>query len=166
MADTSERYALPLLQSGQAQKEVTHNSALARIDAFLHLAVESRVATAPPATPPEPGAWIVAAGATGTWAGHDGALALLDAAGWSFAVPRDGCVAFVRDEGVFAVRAGGVWRSDAWPVRGLAIGGRTLLASVPVTVAPASGGIVIDVEARAAIAALTAAMRAMGLVAG
>lgn len=164
MAELSARYGLPLLQSGQAQKEVTHNSAIAAIDALLHLAVESRVLTALPAAAASPGAWIVAAGATGAWAGHSGQIAILDAGGWSFVVPRDGCLAYVRDESVFAVSMGGSWHADAWPVRALSVNGRTMFATAPIALAAPSGGTVIDVQARAALVALTAAMRAMGLV--
>jgi hypothetical protein len=127
--------------------------------------VESRVLTAPPAAAASPGGWIVAGGATGAWAGRSGQIAILDAGGWSFVIPRDGCLAYVRDEGVFAVCTGGNWHADAWPVRALSVNGRTMLATTPVAIAGASGGAVIDVEARAALAALTGAMRAMGLLA-
>ncbi len=165
MAEASARYALALLQSGQAQKEVTHNSAVAAIDSLLHLAVESRMLAAPPAAASFPGGWIVAGAATGAWAGRTGQIAFLDAGGWSFVAPRDGCLAFVRDEGVFAVSAGGSWHGDAWPVKALTVNGRTMLAVAPVALAGVAGGTVIDVEARAALATLTAAMRVMGLVA-
>ena len=164
MTDKSARYALPLLQSGQAQKEVTHNGAIAGIDALLHLAVENRALSTPPAVPIVPGCWIVGNAAAGGWAGQSGKLAVLDAAGWSFVVPRDGCLAFIRDEGVFAWYATGTWRSDAWPVHALLVGGRTLLGATPGVVASPVGGSVIDVEARASLVALVGALRAMGLV--
>lgn len=165
MAEQTARYALPLLQSGQAQKEVTHNTAVATIDALLHLAVESRTLTAPPVAPLDPGNWIVSAGATGAWSGRTGHVAVLDAGAWSFVSPRDGCLAYVRDEGVFAVRIDGAWHGEAWPVRALTVGGRTMLAATPVALSMPTGGAVIDAEARAAIGILTAALRAMGLVA-
>lgn len=165
MADFSARYALPLLQSGQAQKEVTHNSALASIDALLHLAVESRTLAAPPAVQLNPGSWIIGPSSTGIWSDRTGQIAIFDSAGWSFVSPRDGCLAFVRDEGVFALSVGGSWYGDAWPVRALAVNGRTMLAASPVAVALPSGGTVIDAEARSALVALTAALRGMGIVA-
>lgn len=164
MAERSARYALPLLQSGQAQKEVTHNSALATLDALLHLAVESRALAAPPAAPLDPGSWIVAAAATGSWSGRTGQIAVFDAGGWTFVAPRDGCLAYVRDEAIFAIRIAGAWHGDTWPVHALTVDGRTMLGTPPAALAPPVGGAVIDVEARAALAALTAAVRAMGLV--
>lgn len=165
MADISDRYALPLLQSGQAQKEVTHNQAVAAIDALLHLAVASRSTAIAPPAPVAGSAWIVGAEAGGIWAGRAGMLALFDSAGWSFVAPRDGCLAYVLDEGVYAVRAGGSWHADAWPVRALAIGGRTMLAAAPPVLPPLAGGAVVDVQARAAIETLTNALRGMGLIA-
>ena len=63
----TSRYGLPLLQAGQAQKEITHNEALARIDVLAQLAVDSRAcATVPTAD----GTWIVPSNATGAWAGQ------------------------------------------------------------------------------------------------
>lgn len=165
MADFSARYALPFMQSGQAQKEVTHNSAVAALDALLCLTVESRTLTTPPATSPGTTAWIVAAGATGAWAGHSGHAAIFDASGWSFVVPPDGCLAFIRAEAVFAYCLAGTWHADAWPARALVIGGRTMLAAVPVVIPTPAGGSVIDVEARAGLAAVLTTLRAMGLVA-
>ncbi|QYE33705.1 DUF2793 domain-containing protein [Polymorphobacter sp. PAMC 29334] len=165
MAEVSARYAFALLQSGQAQKEITHNSAIAAIDALLHLAVESRTLAAPPAGATSPASWIVCSVATGAWSGRAGQIAILDAGGWSFVVPRDGCLAYVRDEGVYAVCVGGVWNGAAWPVRALSVNGRTMLAVTPIALAGAAGGTIIDTEARAELAALTSAMRAMGLVA-
>ncbi len=46
MTDTPH-LALPLLAAAQAQKHVTHNEALAMIDALVHLAVKERF-TGPP----------------------------------------------------------------------------------------------------------------------
>lgn len=155
------RYGLPFLQAGQAQKEITHNDALARVDALLHLAVESRHTVAVPTMADT--CWIVAPDATGAWAGHDGQVAVLDDAGWTFVVPLDGCIAFVRDEGVFVHYAGNQWR-DAWTVPSLAIGSLTLTGGAGVLPDP-SGGTVIDVEARATLTALLGALRISGLLA-
>ena len=65
MADVTARFALPVLKAGQAQKEVTHNEALARVDALLHPVVESMALAVPPPAP-EPGrGWLVAAAPSG-----------------------------------------------------------------------------------------------------
>ena len=72
MSEATERHQLPLLQSGQSQKEVTHNEALVRLDALLHLAVESRTASVPLVSPTLGATWIVAVGAAGDWSGQMG----------------------------------------------------------------------------------------------
>jgi hypothetical protein len=164
MAEATDRYALPLLQSGQSQKEITHNEALIRMDALLHLAVESRALASPPSAP-EPGrCWIVAADPTGAWAGQAGRIAQFHAGGWSFIAPADGGLAWVKDEGVFAYFAGGAWRADAWPVKKLQLGGATMLTVRQAAIANPAGGATVDAEARAAIGQVLAALRGHGLI--
>ena len=162
MTDTTDRFALPLIQTGQAQKEITHNEALGLIDSLLQIAVDDIVPTPPPA-PAIGHLWIVAAGATGIWAGRDGALAGFTSAGWTYLPPRDGCVAWVVAVGVFALFRAGSWQVGAWPVRSLTIGGRAVLGATPTPLATVTGGGVVDAEARAAIAAIAAVLRAQGL---
>lgn len=158
------RYGLPLLQSGQAQKEITHNDAVSRLDLLLHLTVESRRTATPPATPVNGTAWVVAVGATGSWAGHVGEIAAYADAGTSFTVPQDGCVAYVRDEGVFSHFRQGAWQ-DRWPVAALSVGGRAVLGGSLATVAAPGGGSVVDVEGRAAFSQLLTALRGLNLIA-
>lgn len=165
MSELTDRYALPLLQVAQAQKEVTHNEAVAGIDALLHLAVETSTLAVPPVAPSAGQAWIIAAAPTGAWAGHAGEVANFSAGGWRFIVPREGCVAWLRDAQRFAIRMGTGWRDDGWPAVGIRIGSRLVLGALPVTLAAPVGGSVVDVEARSAIVVLVAALRAQGLVA-
>ena len=101
---------LPVLEANQAQKHVTHNEALLILDAAIHLAVESRSLTAPPATPADGDRYLVAAGATGAWAGHDGKLAIRQSGGWTFASAREGWRLWISDESAFFVFDGTVWR--------------------------------------------------------
>ncbi|HLZ79899.1 MAG TPA: hypothetical protein VKQ09_11235 [Sphingomonas sp.] len=42
MSDATTRFALPLIAPGQAQKELFHNEALARVDALLQPSVRHR----------------------------------------------------------------------------------------------------------------------------
>lgn len=75
MTDTA-KLGLPLIQAAQAQKHVTVNEALARIDALVQLTLGSVTLTAPPGVPGEGDAYGVPAGATGGWAGKDRQVAL------------------------------------------------------------------------------------------
>lgn len=156
------RHGLALLASGQAQKEVTHNEAILAIDRQLHLSVISRVVVTPPPAPVAGDAYIVPEGAGGAWADRADAIASHDGFGWIFTVPVTGCAAWVADEAGFVMFDGG-W-SDGWPVTGLVVGGRRILAAAPASVADLAGGTTVDTEARAAIAQVIAALRLQGIV--
>lgn len=160
----TQRFDLPLLAAGQAQKEVTHNEALLAVDRLLHLVVESRSQTDPPADPAAGSAYVVPVAATGAWSDHDGQIASHDGFGWTFTPPVRGMVAFVADEGGFALFESS-WAATGWPVTGLRIAGRQVLAAAPSAVPGPAGGTVADLECRSAINALIAALQAQGIVA-
>ncbi|AZO80468.1 MULTISPECIES: DUF2793 domain-containing protein [unclassified Bosea (in: a-proteobacteria)] len=104
------RLGLPLLAAGQAQKHVTHNDALMRLDALVHLVVASRTQTVPPATPVETSAYIVPASGSGVFVGHADDLAIFEDGAWSFLSPRAGWQAWVSDEAEHHVWTGTQWR--------------------------------------------------------
>jgi len=122
MSDTP-RLGLPLLAAGQAQKHVSHNDALMRLDALVHLVVASRTQTVPPTSPGETAAYIVPAGGSGetaayivpaggsgVFAGHADDLAIFEDGAWSFLDPRAGWQAWVSDEAEHHVWTGTQWR--------------------------------------------------------
>lgn len=140
----SPRNALPYLFASQAQKEVTVNEALARIDALLHPAVEG-ANTAPPASPADGECWIVGTGtpAEGAWEGHEGQIACFTAGAWLFTTPALGTEVYYKAAGV-VVRWNNGWQSLALPP------------------AP-TGGTIVDQEARACITALIEGLRGAGI---
>lgn len=162
--DETIRWALPLLASGQAQKEITHNEAIGAIDRLLHLAVHSRSMATPPTQPVAGDIYIVGTSPTGAWSDGAGQLAGFDGFGWILTKPKTGCVAWVADEQQFAVYSDNVWLSGGWPTQGLLIGGRTVLAAVPVAVAAPDGGTIVDAECRAALAELLVALRHQSVI--
>ena len=101
--------ALPLLAAAQAQKHVTHNEALASLDALVHLAVKERDRTLAPASPAEGDRYLVGAGATGAFAGHEDEVALFDLGLWRFFAPRPGWRAYVEAEDRIVVFDGAQW---------------------------------------------------------
>jgi len=110
-SDQSANLALPYLAAAQAQKHVTHNEALRRLDAYVQLVLESVTAPEPPASPAEGARWFVPAGATGLFAGHDGTVAAFEAGAFDFLdLPAD-ALAFIRDEQRFARFDGTDWIS-------------------------------------------------------
>lgn len=111
MPDTSPNLALPYLLPAQAQKHVTHNEALQRLDAVTQLVVEAFGATTPPGSPGVGLVWAIGGGATGDWAGKAGKLALRVAGGWVFLDPLEGWRAWGRAETQLRV-----WRGASWQV--------------------------------------------------
>jgi Protein of unknown function (DUF2793) len=113
MPDDTTILSLPLILPAQAQKHVTHNEALAVLDLIVQLAVINRVLTTAPALPAVGERHIVAAGATGPWAGQSGRIALYTATGWQFTAPLLGWQAHVLAEGATAVFDGVAWKTPA-----------------------------------------------------
>jgi hypothetical protein len=103
------RLALPLLAAAQAQKHVTHNEALAALDALVMLAVATAGAASPPGSPAAGERHIVGAGATGAWAGHDGEIAAWAGTWWDFYAPQAGWRAFDAGTATMLVHDGAGW---------------------------------------------------------
>ena len=111
MTDTPN-LGLPFIEGSQAQKHVTHNEALRILDAAIQIAVLDLTRTAPPSSPVEGERHVVAAGATGAWAGQGNAIATWQDGAWAFLVPRTGwCIWSVADNVVF-VFDGTHWRDQ------------------------------------------------------
>ena len=81
MTETT-RLELPLLVPSQAQKHVTVNEAVQRLDGLVQAVVQDAGQATPPGAPVEGHVWIVAAGAVNAWEGWDGDLAMAVEAGW------------------------------------------------------------------------------------
>jgi hypothetical protein len=162
MTERSARFGLPFILPGQAQKEAFHNEALAALDALVHAAVEG-IAAVPPADPAEGKAWIVAAGAAGAWAGQDGRIAARTSGGWRFVAPVAGMSVWDGGAGHGRQWNGSAWSDGKLPVAGIIVGGKQVLGPRLAAVPSPSGGTTIDAEARAAIAALTVALKTHGL---
>lgn len=90
MPDTSPILSLPLIQAAQAQKHITHNEALRILDVIVQLSVLTATATTPPATANDADRFIVAAGASGDWAGKDHNIAWREEGTWQFIAPQAG----------------------------------------------------------------------------
>lgn len=140
----SARFGLPFLFSGQAQKEAFVNEAHALADILLHCAIQGESAT-PPGAPAEGDTWLVGPAPTDAWAGQAGKLAGRQGGNWLFVAPRDGLRVHDLSTGQERFYRGG-WQAPETPD------------------AP-TGGVVADVEARAAITAIVAALQQVGLFA-
>ena len=143
---TTTRLGLPLLEAGQAQKELWHNEALALIDLAVQAEVTAVGLDDPPATPVPGACWIVGPNPTGAWRGQARALAGWTEGGWRFVVPREGMAAWHRGTRTMVRYVEGQWRAAAM-------------------VAPVTGGVTVDAEARATLDGLMTGLRGLGLIA-
>jgi Protein of unknown function (DUF2793) len=106
---------LPYLAAAQAQKHVTHNEALTRLDSLVQLAVKSRTLATPPATPVEGDRYLIAASPTGDWTGQVGKIAMRLDGQWQFVTPREGFAIWVNDEDATLWFNGSTWVAGSTP---------------------------------------------------
>lgn len=106
---------MPFLDAAQAQKHVTVNEALARIDALAAGRAESIGGTVPPAAPLDGEVHIVGEAATGDWSGHDGEIAIFANGGWDYVPPWSGARAWVTSQGRAVVFNGAGWIGESDP---------------------------------------------------
>lgn len=109
MADATPHLGLPYIAASQAQKHVTHNEALHRLDTVVQIAAKSRHLTAPPAAPQEGDRYIPASGATGAWAAADLNIMSFEDGAWVKYVPSNGWLVWVEDEAQLVVKSGATW---------------------------------------------------------
>ncbi len=100
---------LPYILSNQAQKHVTHNEAISGLDALVQTGVEDTQLTAPPPAPSNGERYIVAAGGSGDWAGHDNEIAAWQDGAWAFYAPQDGWLVFDRTTRLYTTFIDGQW---------------------------------------------------------
>jgi hypothetical protein len=106
---TTSHLALTLLEQSQAQKDVTVNEALARLDAILNTGAISRLLATPPVSPAEGDVYLIAATATDDWAGHDGDVAYYDGGIWRFILPQEGMTLWLKETGALLGYDGADW---------------------------------------------------------
>ena len=163
--DQSARLALPLLAAGQAQKEMTVNEALARLDIAVQASVVAGGVDTPPVAPAVGQSWIVGEAPEGDWSGHDGAIAGWTPGGWRFLDPIDGMAAWAQDAGIVWRRVAGAWLAGELTGQRVSIGGVQVVGAQQAAIDAPAGGDTIDAEARAAIASILGALRSHGLIA-
>ncbi len=103
---------LPFLEAAQAQKHVSVNEALRRLDAAVQLSIVNRILTSPPDTSADGARYIVAASAEDAWAGHDGEIAVWSDGAWAWFEPQAGWRAFDEGEGTFVYFTGASWADE------------------------------------------------------
>lgn len=94
----STNLKLPYIAPGQAQKYITHNEAILRLDTLVQLNVTSQQKS-PPADALADDRYLVGSEAFGAWTGYEMHIAQLGKTGnWVMHAPSIGWTCFVRDE--------------------------------------------------------------------
>ncbi len=118
--DQSPRLSLPYLAPNQAQKHVTVNEALRRLDALAQLSVVSRTTAAQPASPADGDAYILPASPSGAdWGGYaQASIAVYQDGAWSEIAAREGLRAWVAADDELVVYDGAAWAEVSPEVTG------------------------------------------------
>lgn len=119
--DTTAHLAIPLLHSGQKNKEIAINEALARMDALLNTGALSIHSNTPPATPSTGDVHIVGTSPTGAWAGQAARIAFFDQI-WRFIAPKTGARLWVEAELAYYGFNGTAWNAALKAPQGITIG--------------------------------------------
>jgi hypothetical protein len=103
------------LADGQAQKHVTVNESLRRLDALVHLSALSATTIAQPASPGDGDIYLLPTGKTGAdWgAMNHGALAYYRDGAWEELTPRAGWRCYIEDEDALYARGASAWAKVA-----------------------------------------------------
>ncbi len=163
--ESTDTYALPYIVAGQAQKEVTHNDALDRIDALLQVRVVGVGVTTPPAAPVFGQSWIIGAGASGIWAGKAQQIACFGRSGWRYFDVKEGFAVWNLADAKTAVRTANGWALGSVNATELKIDDLKVVGARQAAIGFPAGGTVVDTEARLALSAVIAALRTHGLIA-
>lgn len=119
---TTPRLGGAILTAAQAIPESTVNQLVRLLEqGAMQFSVEDKDLAAPPGSPADGAAYIVAASPTGAWSGKAEQIAWqLAGSGWQFIAPIEGMKAWARDENATYVYDGADWVPDS------AFGGVTL----------------------------------------
>ncbi len=132
MSDYTTRLQLPFLAAGQAQKHITVNESLLRLDALAQLATVSASTVSQPGSPADGDVYILPSGKSGAaWGGMaNGAIAYYRDGAWEAISPREGWLAHAADADRLYVYSG-----SAWVELGAALGAWRIIAHSAVAAA-------------------------------
>lgn len=159
----TDRLKLPLLAAAQAQKEVTHNEALALADIAIQAVVQAVAPGSVPSSPALGQCWIVGGTPAGAWAGQAGKIGGWTSGGWRFLAPFEGMQVWSVADSVMVRREGMNWVMGTVTASVVKVAGIQVVGSQRPRVLAPFGGSTVDMQARAVIAALIAGLESHGL---
>ncbi|MDF0600933.1 DUF2793 domain-containing protein [Psychromarinibacter sp. C21-152] len=160
MSETMQ-LALPLLQPAQAQKHVTVNEALVRLDGLTHLTLQSVDTVTPPVAAEDGAAYWVPLGGVNAWDGHAGEVAIWSNGGWVFVQPQTGWRGWIADRHAPALFDGAGWAENGVAASvNRAVSAMTVLEFDHVVSAGASSTTGVVIPKYAMVFAVTARIKA------
>ncbi|MGV3550155.1 DUF2793 domain-containing protein [Rhizobium sp.] len=108
MSDQTANLALPYILSAQAQKHITHNEALRRLDGLVQLVLQTE-STTPPGLPVEGQCFAIGGSPSGAWSGKAGKIALFEDGAWIFLTPKTGWIGWFVDGDRQKIWSGSAW---------------------------------------------------------
>jgi hypothetical protein len=109
MTSASPRLDLPMILPAQAQKHVTHNEALLRLDGAVQMVLQSISQATPPSEPFVGHSYFTSDSATGDWVNNPRMVATYTQSGWVYLQPSEGWFAWDA-----ANERHIVYQNDAW----------------------------------------------------
>lgn len=105
----TDNLSLPYILPSQAQKHITHNEALLKLDAIVQLSVESRNLTEPPVTPDDGARYLIPVSAAGDFVGQTGKIAAFQDGVFQFFEAQTGWLCYITDEAIWLYFDGNIW---------------------------------------------------------
>jgi hypothetical protein len=111
------RLQLPLIAAAQAQKHVTHNEAVMRLDGLVQMTAKSYTTAAQPGAPSDGDLYLLPSGKTGSdWGGYSNhAVAHYYDGVWHQYHPNAGWLCWVQDTSVLYYYTGSAWSAVPLP---------------------------------------------------
>lgn len=107
--DETHNLSLPLIMPSQAQKHVTHNEAIRRLDLLTQMVANSRSIVALPTNPQNGDLYLIPDNATGDWTGRTNEIAAFQDGAFVYIAPKKGWQAYIVDEATLFAFDGSEW---------------------------------------------------------
>ena len=119
----------------------------------------------PPASPVIGSCYVVGGLPTGDWSGKAQFVAAFTSGGWRLLSPDRRDDLLRQNSGYAANYRAGAWEIGVLRGSKLMVDGQQVVGSQEASIADPAGGATVDIEARATVAEILAALRAHGLIA-
>ena len=119
MEDQTPKLSLPFIMPSQAQKHVTHNEGIRRLDILTQMTAENHTFSEPPTDSPNGAVYLIPENATGAWTGRTNQIAAFQDGTFVYVTPLEGWRVYVKGQGFF------VFSDNMWVALEGASGGAT-----------------------------------------